>query len=379
MANSQIRVGVVSTGAPRLRKRRTGAIRRPAPYFCELARHVQKLDGRLLLFAPDHVHWRRRLVSAWTPRDPKMTYGDWVRTTEALPDVFYDNVYVHLAVRGYVTDLRRRAEKAGIPVINPVLPNKWHMVRWMVRHRMQDVVPETTVLDDVDEALQLIKRWKVAYLKPIGGYGGTDVMRIERLNANRYRVSVDRTRTSFEKQRFTVSKVRLRKLLRRRSRPPHLLQRGLSLLTVRGRKNDFRVVVHRGYDNDWRVIGIIPKQAAPDGVVTNLVAGGERLSLDQCLRLAKAENKEVPVQLLEDTALRIARQLGRRYVTAGLLGFDMGIDQQGRVYLIEMNPKPARSLLTPEMRHAAAKHTAGFAVYLAQRDRKTAEHSPEST
>jgi hypothetical protein len=198
------------------------------------------------------------------------------------------------------------------------------------------------------------------------------VTRVEGIGGGRYRVSVDRTRAgAHAKERRECGTSELRNLLSRKARVPHLIQQGLDLITLNGRKVDFRVVVQRDGQGAWKVVGIIPKLASRDGVVTNIVAGGEKLNWKSCVLQARRQGLELSRTSLESCALAVAQYLTRKAPHAGILGFDLGIDVHHKVYMIEMNPKPARSLLTPAMRKLSAQYSADFAVYLANRDTQT--------
>ena len=365
------RIGVVTTVRATRRKTGHGWGQRPPMFFCQMAEHAAKLRTEFTMFAPDDVHWGNGTVRAWVPQDPQKPYGSWERKLCPIPDVLYENVYVHLAMKGFAVGLRQEAKKRGIPVFNPPLPGKWMLDQWLRKTDLSRYLPPTKRLGDVQLAMEQIRRWGQAYVKPIGGYGGAGVTRIEVLGANRYRVSVDRSAKGVtRKERFEVASDQLRRLLGRRKLVPHLVQQGLDLMTVKGRKVDFRVVVHRDAQGEWHVVGVVPKLAAVDGVVTNLIAGGEKLSLQDVVLLAAAEHKQIPVVKIEECALNIAERISRSYSYAGLIGFDLGVDKSGRVWMIEANPKPARSLLTPDMRKLAARYSTEFAVYLARRQRR---------
>jgi hypothetical protein len=236
------------------------------------------------------------------------------------------------------------------------------------RSALKKHVPKTERMDDVERAISRIERWGCAYVKPIGGYGGKGVTRIEVIGSGRYRVSVDRTQVGENaKERLEYGPSELRELLLRKTRVPHLIQQGLNLITIDGRKVDFRVVVQRDGQGIWHVVGIIPKMAPQDGVVTNIIAGGQKLTWRSCVQLARREGRSLSREPLEKCALAIAKYLTRKAPHAGIIGFDLGIDVNDKVYMIEMNPKPARSLLTPAMRKLSAKYSAEFAMYLANR------------
>lgn len=365
MSDSMVRVGVVTTVLPR-GGGPSGA--RPVAYFRRMAVRAAELGAELLVFSPEDVDWPARRVHAWVPADLDRPEGPWRRVWRPLPQALYENVFVHLAVRGYTRGLRAQARHHGIPVFNPVLPNKWQMFRWLRRTDLACYLPETHRLTAPAQAISYIRAWRTAFVKPVGGYGGTGVTRIEASRDGRFRVCADRLREGGAMRRRMTERV-LAAWLARRARTPHLVQRGLALITLAGRKVDFRVVVCRGLGGKWRIVGVIPKRAPRDGVVTNLVAGGERLDLARGRALAAREGKVIPVADLEECALAIAKLISARRPSAGLLGFDLGVDDAGRVWFIEMNPKPSRLLLDSEMKRMAARLNAEFLVHLARTGR----------
>lgn len=367
----QILIGVATTVQAKERITQKGKVKRPSIQFCRMADAAHKSGWQFEIFSPSDVSWGKERVWAWTPVLPDRPYGSWRRTWTRLPDVIYENVFVHLAMKGYATGLRTQAKLRGIPVFNPPLPGKWRLHRMLLHTSLKNYLPATEVLKDIRHAMRQIQQWRMAYVKPIGGYGGSGVTRIQFVEKDRYRVSWDRTSSgNIGSTRQEMSSARLEQWLRTKTKTPHLLQQGLHLLSVKGRKVDFRVVVHRDGHGDWKTVGVVPKLAAKDGVVTNLVAGGELLSVHQLIQLARAEHKEIPVEALQKCALDIASFVSARNSLMGLVGFDLGVDEQGRVWLIEMNPKPARSLLNDDMRKLAARYSVEFAGYTVRRRRQ---------
>lgn len=365
MPSSTEWIGVASTVTPKARKTEDRHVLRPPLYYCRMAARAWEGQTRLVLFDPADVRLNATHLNGWTPAHPERPFDRWERVKAPLPGSIYENVFVHLAMKGYSVPLRRMARLRKIPLFNPPMPDKWRILRLLQGKTVQAYVPETARLVDVDAALRKIARWRTTYVKPIGGYGGMGVTRIEMLDGESYRVSVDRTGHHVRTSRQVMSTAQLRAWIRSRLHRRHILQRGIPLLSVEGHRVDFRVVCQRGARGVWEVVGIVPKLAATDGVVSNIVAGGARASLEDLQARARRFGKEIPVESLELCALSIARLLSKHRSTTGIVGFDLGADDAGQVWLIEANPKPARSLLDDAQRRLSAQLSADFALYLA--------------
>lgn len=365
LSDSRLLIGVVSSIAPRNHVVHHETYFRPVPYYCMLADHAQTHGATLMLFTPNDVNWRQRTVEAFVPKSQTRPFGNWHRCTMSLPHVIYENVFVHLAIQGYAVQLRNMARKFEIPVFNPPLPGKWLMAKWLMNSVHSSYQPETMLLPKPSVSRAYIDKWGTAYVKPVGGYGGMNVARIELLFRGQYRLSIDRVGRHTEKIRIHMNEQKLNEWLGKRNRP-YLLQRGLNLIEVNGRKIDFRAVVNRDAKGKWNMVGIIPKLAVKDGVVTNIIAGGELYSLNQLMDIAKRQGTAIPVDKITTCALDVAKLISARASYTGLAGFDVGVEENNRVSIIEMNPKPARSLLSKEMRAYSAKCLSGFAIYLAE-------------
>jgi len=354
-------LGIATTAVPRDGRRRW----RPGVHYRQIARAARRHGLRVCLFDPGRqAEWSR--LSAFVPMDSNRPDGDWELVSLRFPDVIYENVYVHLAVKGYSAPLRAEARRRGVPLFNPMLPGKWQMIRFLRRVHLDHLAPETEVLTSADALWRALERWRIVYVKPSGGYGGVNVHRLELLADGRVRARADRRGGRVRTWERVMERRHLDAFVRS-LRGRYLVQRGLRLLRVGGRKVDFRVVLHRDHQGEWQLIGIVPKLAAPDGVVTNIIAGGERWTLEQLESTAKREGKDVPVDDLVRAAKSIAEALSHRYRTIGLVGFDMAVEEDGSVRMIEMNPKPARSLLDRPMLERLAACQAGFARWLIRR------------
>ncbi len=357
---SQITIGVASTVKPC-----DGLGHSKVPFFERMALRARKMGARLILFHPDQVNLQKSVVTGYV-LSPTLT-STWTQQTMAMPDVLYDNVFVHLAVQGLVHPLRRYAKEHYVPLFNPSLPGKGaitHFVSQVSDTMMR--VPQTKIVQNEMTILEMMDRYRTVYVKPTGGYGGRGVLRLTSMPRS-IRVECDRFQGD-KKLSTVMSQDDFHRFYERIiSKRKHIVQQQIPLLQVDGANVDFRVVLGRDRQGEWQVVGIVPKVAAKHGVVTNLVAGGHRLSMNDLSRIwGSVRTNEISDRLIRSAKV-VSRALSKRYQTFGLVGYDLGVDETLHVWYIEMNPKPARRLLFPEMRTKAGDLAVDFAYYLARK------------
>lgn len=121
---------------------------------------------------------------------------------------------------------------------------------------------------------------------------------------------------------------------------PYLIQQGIQLASIQGRPVDYRVkVVKEG--GKWEFRAVVARHARPGLVITNLCKGGTLLKGTEALRmiyprrLARRKRREI-VELTQ----HCIPILERRFPGIGQLGFDYGLDWNGRVWILEVNTRP---------------------------------------
>lgn len=100
-------------------------------------------------------------------------------------------------------------------------------------------------------------------------------------------------------------------------------------------------------------------------MVTNLVAGGSRMRFSVLQTALKQQGLTIDEVALERTALAVGQMLIKRYKRLGIIGYDLGLDVNGQPWFIELNPKPARRLLFPDMQRKASDLAVDFGLFLA--------------
>ncbi|KIL40196.1 hypothetical protein SD70_15385 [Gordoniibacillus kamchatkensis] len=178
-------------------------------------------------------------------------------------------------------------------------------------------------------------------LKPLEGGRGFGVIRVSAPSKDRsaYELHHENEKKSIKGKDKLYSKVQ--KIAGSRS---YMVQRRIPLATINGRMFDLRVIVQRlSKSKPWKVTGKAVKVAGEGYIVTNIERSkGTVLQLKGALRKSSLNDKSVSslVSNVEKVALSAASRLCKYLTKQRIFGFDMGLDENGKVWIIEANANP---------------------------------------
>ncbi|MDQ0157141.1 YheC/YheD family protein [Robertmurraya andreesenii] len=195
-------------------------------------------------------------------------------------------------------------------------------------------VPETHWFSK-ENLKRMVQSYPQVYIKPNEGRKGSGISRVKRISNSEYELS-------YENITKIVSFPELVKDLRGRfsTGRSYLVQQGIDLATFNEGPFHIRVVMQKVM-NCWRLSlmsGVVAKQK--DAVVTNIAKGNYDLPLEEVLQ--KNDQKLNPISTLReltDLSHQIVHVLGSSFPLL-VLGLDMAIDKQGKVWFIEANTNP---------------------------------------
>jgi hypothetical protein len=188
----------------------------------------------------------------------------------------------------------------------------------------------------------LITKYGQVILKPNGGSGGVGVIQITDQGNGKYGIHMNRTRITVKGKKRTLA-ILTRKMGYRK----HIVQRRINLVTVEKRPIDIRIIVQRRKNtSEWQVTGEVAKVAGKGYIVTNNTRSkGILLPISDAIRKSSIRNgsPETLMSDLHQIALLSAQRLLKMYPNKNIFGLDMGLDQNGHVWIIEANKAPSMS------------------------------------
>ena len=133
----------------------------------------------------------------------------------------------------------------------------------------------------------------------------------------------------------------------------YIIQQGLNLARMNGNPFDIRVLMHKP-ENRWQISGWLARVGRnKNQIVTNIVRGAKPFPLEKALESVTARHPVKIAGELADKCHQIASILGTHFELR-ILALDMAVDQEGKIWFIEMNSDPMfrkmfRQLGDPEM------------------------------
>lgn len=227
--------------------------------------------------------------------------------------------------------------------------DKWEMAKWFSNE--PDIIPNlpaTIVYKSRQDIADMLKAHGVLYIKPISGMKGFGVVKVSSEKGKvifQYRQDDKNVEISAEGAN------ELQKAADKLFEPKdYIIQQGLDLMKYDGGVVDFRCVMQKDEACKWVCNGIIARIGAKESVVSNISSGGAALPAMDLIRDALAISDTEAFEIKEgimSLCVRVCRILDEYGFNFGVLGLDIGVDNNKHIWLIEVNnrrPHPAIAL-----------------------------------
>jgi len=200
-------------------------------------------------------------------------------------------------------------------------------------------LPETQLFSEA-AFWEQIDYYGSVVMKPSEGAKGYGVVNVSKLSDNQYKLHSQGSKMILPKnllEDFLNEKRYKRKL--------HIVQETVPLAEIGGCPFDLRVIVQRRkHSAEWQVTGKMVKLAADGYFITNVAK--EILIIKEAIERSTIEDINVNKleKAINQISLRTAKQLEQYYLESRIIGLDIGLTNQGHLYIIEANLRPSRKL-----------------------------------
>ncbi|UHA75020.1 YheC/YheD family endospore coat-associated protein [Paenibacillus sp. 481] len=298
----------------------------------------------------------------------------WVGKLQPWPDIVIDRR--RSKITPHYRALRR---KKLFPFINGPFISKLPATKMFAADdRTARWVPETAPYT-ANNLKQLAAKYATIYAKPSNGTGGYGVVRIKRTSTGSYLVWGRQRNARLQEIKFkNIAGVNGWLLHwsrnQRRGTGGFMLQQGINTEHIPNRSIDARLMYQRDAEGKWQTTGIgmrISAERSPNSNLINRNSYGAKFRPFLIERFGEARTDEIEKDC-EELAKQLAAVIDSRGFKLYEIGIDLAVDVDGRVWLIEVNPKPSRDILITVGDHAA--HQRGLELPLEYAMFKARQH-----
>jgi hypothetical protein len=258
----------------------------------------------------------------------------WKRGVYVLPGAVYiRRAHVGLKIHNRLLNL------VGDRFFNSYAFDKWEMWQWLSgSDEIRSHLPETVLLSDAKGIEKLLEKHKRIFLKPKRGYQGMGIYVLEKTEKDMTLWCGGGPKThpvvfsdwgdlyGYMSEKLSVNL--------------YLSQQMLVLIQIDDRVVDFRVIAQKGKYGNWQIQGIVSRQGPEQSMVSNVCQGGVAASGWSMLLNYYGMDDNVSFQKwaeIGNLVLKSCEQLESTGFRYGNLGFDIAIDINSHIWIIEIN------------------------------------------
>jgi glutathione synthase/RimK-type ligase-like ATP-grasp enzyme len=275
-----------------------------------------------------------------------LSNGKWCSFEHPLPDVIYNRIHSRkLELSPKFKLFRQKLETLLIPLFNERFLSKWEVYNQIfLDNQLFSYLPKTKIFSK-ENLHELSQENETIFIKPVHGSQGRNIIRLKKENDNSYSIQTSISALN-ESTKGNYSLDEVYHLLR----PIHqnnyfIIQQGIELATYESCAMDFRVLCHKIQNDHWQVTSAVARVAAEDQFVSNIARGGRMLKPLNVLRSLLGQRQSLEVlALMKKLALETSSLISSSSTgITGELGIDIGLDQNGKLWIIEVNSKPSKN------------------------------------
>ncbi|MRH44113.1 hypothetical protein GH741_15840 [Aquibacillus halophilus] len=327
--------------------------------FYSLSKAGEQIGFNTLFFGYQHISHQQEKIHAYY-----LDNGEWKQDFFDIPTVIYNRLPNRKIEHHPEVVYAKKWLEHRSTLFNQNFFNKWEIYERLMRSQTCSyLLPETILHPSKQKIAKLLEKHPL-YIKPIHGSRGEGIIRCIKLHSgetechyyhnDKSQVNRYTKIESFFEQHFP------------NGLKGYVAQKEISLMKKGKSAIDFRVHSNKNHRNSWEISLICAKFAGKGSLTTHVQRGG---SLHTVSELFSEEQTKKINHRLTTTAILLSNQIEKDLPQlTGEIGFDFGIDEEGKVWLFEANSKPGFSIFNHQKINQNSLHILSypfkFAFYL---------------
>jgi len=314
---------------------------------------IAKMEGLdIFYFTAKRVDFERKIIKGLIYEN-----GEWIEKEFPFPNVIINHVG---PITKFQNEVYNKLKKMIPFTSNPVgtklsVYNKIKKGEEFANH----LIPYKYIKKPIDVFVFLNDHPKVI-LKPISGHHGNEILYLEK-NENQFIINENGNIKTFPRLRlynYLVNLIREQKML---------VQKFIDCKTNTGEPYDIRLHIQKDQNGCWQNIIIYPRVGFKNKIATNLSQGGKITDIVSLLKTIYGDEYFDIFKYLEVFALQFSKHFETLYKHQfDELGIDIGIDENKKVWIYEVNWRPGHLYIESK----ASRNAVLYAYYLAYKNNK---------
>ncbi len=286
------------------------------------------MKGILYVFSVDSIDFTTKTVNGFCYNSSKHI---WEEGIFPFPDAIYRRVSMSKKTINLIQTATRNH------MYNSLHFNKldfWNMAS--SSKEISEHIPMTKVYKSIQDINEMLKSYKILFLKPINSTRAFGLMRITK-NGMAYSIQ---EKMAEKPELFTSKEEASSYIDTFRKDRNYLVQEGIDLLNFDNRYIDFRVIMQKDHLLKWQCTGIITSMGKKGGVCSNYDADDKYMVFEaffnKYFTISKEEifRKKQEIIMLCKKACKVLDEKSGNYAD---LGIDVGLDKNLKPWIFEMN------------------------------------------
>ncbi|MEC0231853.1 YheC/YheD family endospore coat-associated protein [Paenibacillus alba] len=297
----------------------------------QLCQRYQNLNLKLYAFTPADILWKKKRIIGLS-----LKKGKWIQSSFPFPHVVYNRCF-----NKKLMTMQRLENVIGRKKIfnNINFFNKWDLYHQLKQANLHSYVPDTFLYKEVNIS-ELLEKYKLVYIKPIYGFQGKSVYRVELTESQDIHISMHSLAPRYICRKNESIQQQLDELL---GSPKYMVQQGIRMRQLDYKYFDIRVLVQKDIAGEWTISTIACRVAYENYFNTSMCEAVYEVT-EVLTRLFSQEETNDILQSLHEVSLKAAEEAEAHMGSLGEISVDFGLDEQSRLWIIELNGKPQKNI-----------------------------------